>query len=127
MKGRLIRLVEEAGDKEERASEKSGSDFWTGKTPCWEMCHCPPAIRDDCPASKYISLPRWEVEGTYSKLQMKGNVMIGTDTSICEVCRVHKMYGSDKPIELKLRGKGIDVSINKSPQRGAKLGMKKGK
>ena len=127
MKGRLIRLVEEAGDKEERASEKSGSDFWTGKTPCWEMCHCPPAIRDKCPASKYTSMPCWEIEGTYPKLQMRGNVATGTDTRICEVCPVYKRYGDGRPIELKLRGKGIDVAINSSPERWAKLGIKKEK
>jgi hypothetical protein len=127
MEGRLRRLVEGGASKQDGLTKKSGADFWAGKTPCWEMCHCPPAIRDECPASKYTSLPCWEIEGTYSKLQMKGNVATGTDTSICEVCRVHKMYGNDKPIELKLRGRGIDVAINSSPERGAKMGIKRGK
>jgi hypothetical protein len=127
MEGRLRRLVERGVSKEEGLTKESGADFWTGKTPCWQMCHCPPAIRDECPASKYTSLPCWEIEGTYCKLQMRGNVATGTDTSICEVCRVHKMYGNDKPIELKLHGRGIDLAINSSPERGAKMGIKRGK
>jgi len=28
------------------------------------------------------------------------------------VCRVYKKYGDNKPIRLKLLGKGIDVAIN---------------
>ena len=127
MEGRLKRLVEEPRGKEEGAAKRGAADFWAGKTPCWQMCHCPPAIRDECPGSKYTSLPCWEIEGTYSKLQMNGNVATGTDTSICEVCRVYRMYGNGKPIELKLRGKGIDVAINSSPERRAKMGMKKEK
>jgi len=127
MEGRLSRLTGKSGSTEEKLSKESFSNFWTGKTPCWQMCHCPPAIRDECPASKYTSYPCWEIEGTYSKLQMKGNAATGTDTSICEVCRVHKMYGDNKPIVLKLRGKGIDVAINNSPELKAKMGIKKGK
>ena len=126
MEGRLRRLLEEAHGKEEQRELGGGADFWAGKTPCWQICRCPPAIRDECPGSKYTSLPCWEIEGTYCKLQMKGNVATGTDTSICEVCRVHKMYGNDKPIELKLRGRGIDVAINSSPERTAKMGIKRG-
>lgn len=127
MEGRLRRLVEGGVSKEEGVTKESGSDFWAGKTPCWQMCHCPPAIRDECPGSKYTSLPCWEIEGTYCKLQMKGNIATGTDTSICEVCRVHKLYGNDKPIELKLRGRGIDLAINSSPERRAKMDIKRGK
>jgi len=126
MEGRLTRLVGKGGSEQQGATKKSGSDFWAGKTPCWQMCHCPAAIRDECPASKYTSYPCWEIEGTYSKLQMKGNVATGTDTSICEVCRVYKMYSNGKPIDLKLRGKGIDVAVNSSPERRAKMGIKKG-
>ncbi len=37
----------------------------------------------------------------------------GTDTSVCETCRVYKKYGDNKPIKLKLRGKGIDADIMK--------------
>ena len=124
-KGR--RLLEETLGKEEKLAKESSSDFWAGKTVCWQMVNCPPAIRNDCPAIKFTSLPCWEIEGTYCKLQMKGNVATGTDTSICEVCRVHKMYGNDKPIELKLRGRGIDVAINSSPERTAKMGIKRRK
>lgn len=125
MEGRLTHLVGKGASEKQGSTKKSGADFWAGKTPCWQMCHCPPVIRDECPASTYTSLPCWEIEGTYSKLQMKDNVATGTDTSICEVCRVYKMYGDGKPIELKLRGKGIDVAINSSPERRAKIGVKK--
>jgi hypothetical protein len=43
---------------------------------------------------------------------MNGPVATGTDTSICEVCRVYKKYGDGKRIELKLFGKGIDRAMN---------------
>ena len=32
----------------------------------------------------------------------------GDDMSICRVCRVYKRYGQGKPIEIRLRGKGLD-------------------
>lgn len=109
---RGIRLMlEEALGREEKLGDGSNSDFWVGKAVCWEMCHCPPAIRDECPATKYTSLPCWEIEGTYCKLENKGPVVTGTDTSICEVCKVHKKYGGDKSVELKLYGRGIKTSI----------------
>lgn len=84
----------------------AGLGFWQGKTPCWEMCHCPEGIKDTCPAPKYITYPCWEIEGTYLKLADDGNR--GNDTSICEVCRVFKRYGYGKPVQLRLCGKGID-------------------
>ena len=113
MAGRMKQMTMKAPRKKEELVEESGADFWAGKTLCWQMCNCPPAIRDDCPASKYTSVPCWEIEGTYSKLQKNGDVVTGTDTGICETCRVYKKYGGDKPIELKLRGKGINTSILK--------------
>ena len=86
--------------------EAVASDFWQGKTPCWQMCHCPEVIKRDCPAPQYPSLPCWEIEGTYCKLTANGTS--GRDISICRLCRVYKRWGGDKPIELKLFGKGID-------------------
>ena len=83
------------------------SDFWQDKIPCWEMCHCPEDIKGQCPASKYPFLPCWEIEGTYLKLS--DDSQKGDDTSICRVCRVYKRYGESKPIEIKLRGKGLDT------------------
>jgi len=94
--------------------------FWEGKTPCWEMVRCPEAIKIDCPAFKYRSLPCWEIQGTYSKLNASGS--IGLDTSICKICLVYKRYGHGEPINLKLFGKGIDTSlkpIEKSAKREA--------
>lgn len=113
MAGRMKKALMEASGKKEELVEESGTDFWEGKTACWQMCQCPAAIRDDCPASKYTYLPCWEIEGTYSKLRKKGDVVTGTDTSICETCRVYRKYGGGKRIELKLRGRGIDASTLK--------------
>jgi len=96
-KGRSVRKI---------AEREAPPDFWQGKTPCWEMCHCPEVIKSECPAPKYRSLPCWEIEGTYLKLTADGTS--GQDASICRVCRVYKRWGGNKPIELKLFGKGID-------------------
>ena len=83
--------------------------FWEGKTPCWEMFRCPEAVRDECPAFKYRSLPCWEIEGTYCKLDNYGTT--GQDTAICEMCRVYKRWGHGEPIEIKLLGRGIDTPV----------------
>ena len=119
MAGRIKQMTVKATRKKEEPVEESGADFWAGKTPCWQICNCPPAIRDDCPASKYTSVPCWEIEGTFTKLRKNGDVVISTDTGICETCRVYKKYGGDKLIELKLFGKGIDTSIRKKAQAEA--------
>ena len=98
--------MEKAGRVEEVAEREITLDFWQGKTPCWEMCHCPEVIKGECPAPKYPSFPCWEIEGTYCKLSADGTN--GKDISICRFCRVYKQWGEGKPIELKLFGKGID-------------------
>ncbi len=87
--------------------EELPRDFWQGKIPCWQMCHCPEAIRNECPATKNSSHPCWEIEGTYCKLTDDGNR--GDDISICQVCRVYKRYGQGKPIKIRLFGKGVDA------------------
>jgi hypothetical protein len=87
-------------------SESNGLGFWHDRRPCWEMCHCPEKIRNECPAMKYTRFPCWEIEGTYLKLSEDRQT--GTDTSLCQVCRVYKRYGGNQPIVLKLLGKGID-------------------
>ena len=92
--------------------EELPRDFWQGKIPCWQMCHCPEAIKNECPATKNSSYPCWEIEGTYCKLNWDGDKWTGTDTSICEVCRVYKKYGDNKPIQLKSLGRGIDNCLN---------------
>jgi hypothetical protein len=83
--------------------------FWQGKKPCWEMCQCPEMIRSECPAPKYQSLPCWEIEGTYCKLDDYGSG--GNDISICQVCRVYKKWGGARPIQIKLFGRGIDTNL----------------
>ena len=80
-------------------------DYWTDKTPCWEMFHCPDELKAECPAYKDPTLPCWEVEGTYCKLFEYGAKGDGTD--ICKHCRAYKKYGDDVPIKIKLRGKGL--------------------
>jgi len=90
-------------------SEERGFNFWTDKTPCWELCHCTNMVKGECPAFKYQFLPCWEIEGTYCKLDDYG--ADGRDTSICEVCRIYKKYGGGKPIRLKLLGRGINTSL----------------
>ena len=88
--------------------------FWEGKTPCWETFRCPEAVRNECPAFHYRSLPCWQIEGTYSKLHDNGTK--GECTKICESCRVYKRYGNAEPIEIKLRGKGF----NRAPETATK-------
>jgi len=99
----MVAKIEDVRGIEER---EGAPDFWQGKTPCWEMCHCSEVIKSECPAPKYPSLPCWEIEGTYCKLTDDGTS--GRDISICRRCRVYKRWGENKPIELKLSGKGID-------------------
>ena len=89
--------------------------FWEGKTPCWEMFRCPEAMRNECPAFKYRSLPYWEIEGTYCKLYDYGAKGDGTD--ICQVCRVYKRWGHGEPIQLKLSGKGFNATAKSIPRK----------
>ena len=111
-----VATVEELDDIERIIGEVKGkllaepvTGFWEGKTPCWEMFRCPEAVRDEWPAFKYRSLPCWEIEGTYCKLDNYGTT--GQDTAICEMCRVYKRWGHGEPIEIKLLGRGIDTSL----------------
>ncbi|MBA7519790.1 hypothetical protein ES705_11877 [subsurface metagenome] len=84
--------------------------WWEEKTPCWEMLRCPEAIRNECPAFRYRSLPCWEIEGTYSKLYDYG--ANGDSLDICQMCRVYKRWGQGEAIHIKLFGKGIATSTS---------------
>ncbi|MCX6004687.1 MAG: hypothetical protein NT082_03345 [Chloroflexi bacterium] len=114
----IYRDIIERLNKVAQTSSDEHANFWTAKSPCWEMCHCPAMIREECPAPKYQFIPCWQIEGTYCKLDDYGQS--GTDTSICEVCRVYKKYGNGEQIELKLLGRGIDSSL-KSLEKTANL------
>lgn len=113
---RIIRdadTFEEIAEIERAINEAKGrimleptQGFWEGKTPCWEMFRCPEAVRNECPSFHYRSLPCWQIEGTYSKLHDYGAK--GECTKICENCRVYKRYGNAEPIEIKLRGRGLN-------------------
>ena len=110
---RAVTTAEEVDEIEKLISEvkgkillEPGEGFWEGKTPCWEMFHCPDELRDECPAFKYRTLPCWEIEGTYCKLYDYGAKGDGTD--ICRYCRVYKRWGQGEPVELKLFGKGFN-------------------
>jgi len=109
-----VTTVEEIAEIERVIGEVKGKNlpeptlgFWEGKTPCWEMFRCPEAMRNECPAFKYRSLPCWQIEGTYCKLYDYGAK--GDGTEICQVCRVYKRWGHGEPIEIKLLGKGFDA------------------
>jgi len=121
MRARAVGTAPEVIEREELA-QKETEGFWAGKAPCWEMCHCPQMIREECPATKYPSLPCWEIEGTYCKLDDYGAT--GTDTSICQVCRVYKRWGGAQPIRIKLFGKGIDASLKSLAKMAEKEGVK---
>jgi len=108
-----VTTVEEVAEVEKAINEAKGKvlaepalGFWEGKTPCWEMFRCPEAMRNECPAFKYRTLPCWQIEGTYCKLLDYGARGDGTD--ICQVCRVYKKWGHGEPIEIKLCGKGFN-------------------
>jgi hypothetical protein len=114
MKG--ITTIEDVAEIERAISEVKGSiltepslSFWEGKTPCWDMFHCPDAIKKECPAFSYRTLPCWQIEGTYCKLLDSGPQ--GMDTDICHVCRVYEKWGCREPIEIKLRGKGSNIKM----------------
>jgi len=111
-------MVEKGRRAREIAEREVTLDFWQGKTPCWEMCHCPEVIKSECPAPKYPSFPCWEIEGTYCKLTTDGTS--GRDISICQVCRVHKQWGQNEPIELKLFSRGVD-SFRRSLEQSAEI------
>ena len=98
---RLRSVIQELQDE-----DKQSTSFWQGKTPCWEMCHCPDSIKSQCPAPRNLSLPCWEIEGTYLKLSDDGSS--GDDISICRVCKVYKRYSQGNSIKIKLRGRGLD-------------------
>lgn len=83
--------------------------FWARKKPCWEMCHCPESVKNQCPAPKYHFLPCWEIEGTYLKLSDDG--CQGNNNQLCRVCRVYKTYGHNEDIDIKLRGRGLDTQF----------------
>jgi len=111
-----VTTIEEIAEIERVIGEVKGKilpepalGFWEGKTPCWEMFRCPEAMKNECPAFKYRSLPCWQIEGTYCKLYDYGAKGDGTD--ICQVCRVYKRWGHGEPIEIKLLGKGFDTTL----------------
>jgi hypothetical protein len=105
----------------ERIEGTGGSrlGFWQEKEPCWEMCHCPDNIKNECPAPVYADYPCWEIEGTYLKLS--DDRQKGCDTRFCQLCRVYKRYGTGRPIELRLLGRGIDADMRNLDSRTMNL------
>jgi len=120
------RILEEARKRIEETREGIGREqregFWVGKIPCWEICQCPDIVKNECPAHKYPNVPCWQIDGTYCKLD--DYAANGADTSICKLCRVYKQYGDNKPIEIKLFGKGIDTSLRTVTELVRKKGAK---
>ena len=87
-------------DAEARDAEEHRRNFWYGKTPCWKITNCPDSVKNACPAPEYPSLPCWQIEGTYCKLDERSAT--GLDTSICRLCVVYKQYGGRRPLQIKL-------------------------
>jgi len=77
------------------------------------MCSCPEKIRTICPSFRLRTLPCWEIEGTFCKLEEGSSArnISGRDISVCSVCRVYKRYGHNVKIEIKLEGQGIDPGL----------------
>lgn len=66
--------------------------YWQGKTPCWEMLHCPETIREQCPVFRKENMPGWEIGGLYCQLfDSRGG--IGNFTDVCRLCRVYRKWG----------------------------------
>ncbi|HEY56004.1 MAG TPA: hypothetical protein G4N90_01050 [Dehalococcoidia bacterium] len=112
-----VTTIEDVAEIERAIGEVKGNiltepalGFWEGKTPCWDMFHCPDAIKKECPAFRYRTLPCWQIEGTYCKLL--DSEPQGMDTDICHVCRAYEKWGHREPIEIKLRGKGSNVKMS---------------
>jgi hypothetical protein len=107
----IEKIIQEARG---RIPAEKNLGFWAGKTPCWEMSNCPRALRQECPATKNLGTPCWEIEGTYCKLDDYGAT--GRDTNICQVCRVYKKYGKDAPINITVFGQGFTPTLAKIPK-----------
>ncbi len=91
---------EKARYAERYIEEHRRNNFWFGRTPCWQLTNCPNSVKDACPAPKHLSLPCWQIEGTYCKLDERN--ASGLDTSICKDCRVYEQYGGRSPLKIKL-------------------------
>ena len=95
-----LRFLQFIKDGQARYDEALLPGFWYGKTPCWEITNCPDSIKNTCPAPKYPSLPCWQIEGIFCKLDERS--ASGSDTSICKLCRVYEQYGSGRSLKIKL-------------------------
>jgi len=78
---RGVTTVEEVAEVERAINEVKGKvlaepalGFWEGKTPCWEMFRCPEAMRNECPAFKYRTLPCWQMDSIRLGKQFPGEL-----------------------------------------------------
>ena len=78
-------------DSAYRVQEKQNLGYWQGKTPCWEMLHCPETMRKQCPVFQHLTTPGWEVGGLYC--QLFDSRQMGVFTDVCRLCRVYKKWG----------------------------------
>ncbi len=87
-------------DKKARLAKELRRNFWFAKTPCWGINNCPDSVKNECPAPKHPSLPCWQIEGTYCKLDERSASCL--DTSICKLCQVYEQYGGRRRLKIKL-------------------------
>ena len=79
------------------------------RAPCWRIMRCPDNIKAVCPAPRNRSMPCWQIEGTYVKLDDRN--ADGCDTSACARCPVYRQFGLGSPLIITLYGQGINTSL----------------
>ena len=62
------------------------TDFWSGKTPCWDFLGCAERIYTECPAYQDRERPCWEVAGTQCRKILDFEWE-------CRDCKVFLLYG----------------------------------
>ncbi|MEW6335423.1 MAG: hypothetical protein AB1558_14265 [Thermodesulfobacteriota bacterium] len=61
-------------------------DFWSGKTPCWQLLGCTPPVYSRCSAFRNRERPCWETAESQCRK------ILSFDWE-CRDCKVFKIYG----------------------------------
>ena len=75
-----------------KENKKGNFGYWIGKTPCWEIIHCPDSIRNYCPVYLNPDIPGWRVGGAYCPL-FDSREIYGDFKEVCRHCRVYQEMG----------------------------------